>query len=73
MMTSMFPHPTPSVLEDLEAAHALIARALGRAPQLHGCHLGQALLVLAWSMQRARRSPKLRPDPRARDPQLSLW
>lgn len=52
-----------SVLEDLEAAYAIIAEVLGRAPQLYDCHLDQALLVLALSIKRARRSPKLRPKP----------
>ena len=28
-----------SVLEELQAAHAIIAQALGRAPQLYDCHL----------------------------------
>jgi hypothetical protein len=39
---------------------------LARAPQLYDCHLDQALLVLALSIKRARRSPKLRPPPRDR-------
>jgi len=57
-------HPPNSVLEELEAAYAIVDEALARAPQLYACHLDQALLVLAWSIQRARRSPKLRPRPR---------
>jgi hypothetical protein len=53
--------PQSSVLEELEAAYAIIATVLGQAPQLYDCHLDQALLVLALSIKRARRSPKLRP------------
>jgi hypothetical protein len=55
-----------SVLEELEAAYAIIAEVLGQAPQLYDCHLDQALPVLALSIKRARRSPKLRPPPRQR-------
>jgi hypothetical protein len=62
--------PPFSVLEELEAAYAIIAEVLGRAPQLYDCHLDQALLVLALSIKRARRSPKLRPCPRYREAQL---
>ncbi len=50
----------PSVLQKLQIAYDLVAEALGQAPQLHDCHLDQALLVLVLSMKRARRSPKLR-------------
>jgi hypothetical protein len=57
--------PPFSVLEELEAAYQIVAEVLGRAPQLYDCHLDQALLVLALSIKRARRSPKLRP-PRPR-------
>jgi len=57
--------PQSCVLEELEAAYAIIAQVLGQAPQLYDCHLDQALLVLALSIKRARRSPKLRP-PRPR-------
>ena len=57
--------PQYSVLEELEAAYAIVAAVLGEAPQLYDCHLDQALLVLALSIKRARRSPKLRP-PRPR-------
>jgi hypothetical protein len=73
------PYPDPyqpqiqdqaSVLEELQAAYAIIAATLGRAPQLYDCHLEQALLVLAWSIKRARRSPKLRPPPRYREQEL---
>ncbi len=39
--------PEYSVLEELQAAYAIIAEVLGRAPQLYDCHLDQALLVLA--------------------------
>jgi len=60
--------PEYSVLEELQAAYAIIAEVLGRAPQLYDCHLDQALLVLAISIKRARRSPKLRP-PRQHRPQ----
>lgn len=62
--------PEYSVLEELEAAYAIIAEVLGRAPQLYDCRLDQALLVLALSIKRARRSPKLRPRPR--DPHQEL-
>jgi hypothetical protein len=55
-----------SVLEELQAAYAIVAEVLGRAPQLYDCHLDQALLVLALSIKRAQRSPKLRPRPRYR-------
>jgi hypothetical protein len=60
----------PSVLEELEAPYAIVAQALGPAPQLYDCHLDQALLVLALSIKRARRSPKLRPRPRYWDQEL---
>ena len=59
-----------SVLEELEAAYAIVAEALGRAPQLYDCHLDQALLGLALSIKRARRSPRLRPRPRYRSQEL---
>jgi hypothetical protein len=59
-----------SVLEELEAAYAIVADVLGRAPQLYDCHLDQALLVLALSIKRARRSRKLRPRPRYSDQDL---
>lgn len=59
-----------SVLEELQAAYAIVAEVLGRAPQLYDCHLDQALLVLALSIKRARRSPKLRPRPRCWDQEL---
>jgi len=58
-------HPDDiSVLEKLEYAYEFVATALGQAPQLHNCHLEQALVVIARAMQRARRSPRLRPVPR---------
>jgi len=59
-----------SVLEELEAAYAIVAEVLGRAPQLYDCRLDQALLVLALSIKRARRSPKLRPRPPGREREL---
>ncbi|HEY9074676.1 MAG TPA: hypothetical protein VIN67_11140 [Desulfobaccales bacterium] len=59
-----------SVLEELQAAYAIVAEVLGRAPQLYDCHLDQALLVLALSIKRAQRSPKLRPPRRYREEQL---
>lgn len=62
--------PEYSVLEELQAAYAIIAEVLGRAPQLYDCHLDQALLVLALSIKRARRSPKLRPPQRYRPQEL---
>lgn len=56
-----------SVLERLEIAYDLVAETLREAPQLHDCHLDQALLVIVLSMKRARRSRALRPPrPRAR-------
>ena len=59
-----------SVLEELEVAYGIVAEVLGRAPQLYDCHLDQALLVLALSIKRVRRSPKLRPRPRFYDQEL---
>jgi hypothetical protein len=50
----------PAVLDKLLTAYQLVAEVLGEAPQLHDCHLDQALLVLVLAMKRARRSPKLR-------------
>jgi len=50
----------PSVLQKLQIAYDIVADVLGQAPQLHDCHLDQALLVLVLSMKRDRRSPKLR-------------
>jgi len=47
-----------SILSQLQFAYELVADILAQAPQLYDCHLDQALLVL--SMNRARRSPKLR-------------
>jgi hypothetical protein len=55
--------PPLSVLEQLQAAYALVADALRQAPQLHQTRLDQALLVLSLSIERARRSPALRPPP----------
>ena len=52
-----------SVLEKLEVAYDIVADALREAPQLHDCHLDQALLVIVLSMKRARRSRRLRPRP----------
>ena len=52
-----------SVLERLEIAYDLVAETLREAPQLHDCHLDQALLVIVLSMKRARRSRALRPPP----------
>ena len=56
----MLMQPYPSILDQLQAAYTLVADALGQAPQLHDCHLDQALLVLVLAMKRARRSPRLR-------------
>jgi hypothetical protein len=50
----------PSVLDRLYVAYGIVAETLGEAPQLHDCHLDQALLVLSLAIKRARRSPKLR-------------
>lgn len=52
-----------SVLEKLELAYDLVADTLRQSPQLHDCHLDQALLVIVLSMKRARRSRQLRPPP----------
>ena len=62
----------PSVLQKLHLAYDIVADVLGQAPQLHDCHLDQALLVLILSMKRARRSPKLRQrrQPDYREPYL---
>ncbi len=49
-----------SILSQLQFACELVADILAQAPQLYDCHLDQALLVLVLSMNRARRSPKLR-------------
>lgn len=54
-----------SVLERLEIAYDIVADTLREAPQLHDCHLDQALLVIVIAMKRARRSRKLRPPPPA--------
>ena len=51
------------VLEKLELAFDLVAGCLREAPQLHDCHLDQALLVIVLAMKRARRSRNLRPPP----------
>lgn len=59
-----------SVLERLEIAYDLVAETLREAPQLHDCHLDQALLVIVLSMKRARRSRTLRPPPA---PPRSRW
>ena len=50
-----------SVLEKLEVAYDIVADTLREAPQLHDCHLDQALRVIVLAMKRARRSRKLRP------------
>jgi hypothetical protein len=42
-----------------------VADTFREAPQLHDCHLDQALLVILIAMKRARRSRKLRPPPPA--------
>jgi hypothetical protein len=52
-----------SVLEKLEIAYDIVADILREAPQLHDCHLDQALLVMVLAMKRARRSRQLRPPP----------
>jgi len=60
--------PSPlSVLDKLYIAHGIIAEILGEAPQLHDCHLDQALFVLSLAIKRAQRSPKLR------QPRTSLY
>ena len=51
------------VLEKLEIAYDLVADTRREAPQLHDCHLDQALLVIVLAMKRARRSRRLRPPP----------
>ena len=61
--------PQPSVLDKLQLAQRLVAEVLGQAPTLYDCRLDQALLVLSWSIQRARRSPRMRwPAPPGYDP-----
>jgi hypothetical protein len=62
--------PCLSVLEQLQTAYALVAEALGRAPQLQQTRLDQALLVLSLSIERARRSPALRSPPPWRQSEL---
>jgi len=52
--------PQPSVLDKLQLAQRLVGEALGQAPSLYDCRLDQALLILNWSIQRARRSPRMR-------------
>jgi hypothetical protein len=52
--------PPPSVFDKLQLAQRLVAEALSQAPSLYDCRLDQALLVLSWSIQRARRSPRMR-------------
>jgi hypothetical protein len=52
--------PDPSILQKLQLAYEIVAEVLGQAPQLHDCHLDQALLVLVLAMKRARRSRRLR-------------
>lgn len=52
-----------SALEKLEIAYDIVADVLREAPQLHDCHLDQALLVIVLAMKRARRSHRLRPPP----------
>jgi hypothetical protein len=62
-----------SVLEKLEVAYDIVADTLREAPQLHDCHLDQALLVIVLAMKRARRSRRLRhppPPPPCRDQDL---
>jgi hypothetical protein len=61
-----------SVLEQLECAYDIVADVLRQAPQLHQTRLDQALLVLSLSMERARRSPALRPKPRWRQQEMDF-
>jgi hypothetical protein len=61
-----------SVLEQFEWAFDLVAGVLHQAPQLHQTRLDQALLVLSLSLERARRSPALRPLPQWRQPDLDF-
>ncbi len=52
------------MLAQLQRAQRLVAEALSQAPTLYECRLDHALLVLSWSIQRARRSPRMRwPQP----------
>jgi hypothetical protein len=67
----MMPPQIP-VLEQLETAYDLVAEVLRRAPQLHEVRLDQALLVLSLSIQRARRSPRLRYPPQWRQSELDF-
>lgn len=56
--------PPTSVFDKLQTARRLVTEALSQAPSLYDCRLDQALLVLNWSIQRARRSPRMRwPQP----------
>jgi len=64
--------PSPGVLEQLQCAYAIVADVLRHAPQLHQTRLDQALLVLRLSIERARRSPSLRPGPRWRQQELDF-
>jgi hypothetical protein len=52
--------PQTSVLDKLQLAPRLLTEALSQAPSLYDWHLDKALLVLSWSIQRARRSPRMR-------------
>jgi hypothetical protein len=61
-----------SVLEQLQCAYDIVADVLRQAPQLHQARLDQALLVLSLSIQRAQRSPALRPRPRWRQEELNF-
>ena len=61
-----------SVLEQLQCAYGLVANILRQAPQLQQTRLDQALLVLSLSIERARRSPALRPQRCWRQDQLDF-
>jgi hypothetical protein len=61
-----------SVLEQLQCAYDIVADVLRRAPQLHQARLDQALLVLSLSIERARRSPVMRLEPRWRQEDLDF-
>ena len=64
--------PSACVLEQLQCAYDIVADVLRHAPQLHQTRLDQALLVLSLSIERARRSPSLRPGPRWRQQELDF-
>jgi len=57
-----------SALDKLQYAYDFVAQTLCQTPQLHRCHLDQALLILARAIHRARSSPRLRHSHRWQNP-----